>query len=102
MQETKSHVTRVGLRRRESKESKTIKPIYSKEIIKFDITDNEIKQIIIDYLRIKYNESSIFDIDIYFIYCEGWKRNCLDEEGPREYIYDKIKNHKKKSSCTIM
>jgi len=81
---------------------KTIKPAYSKEIIKYDITNNEIKQIIIDYLRIKYNESSIFDIDIYFIYCEGWERNCLDEEGPREYIYDKIKKHKKKSSCTIM
>jgi hypothetical protein len=81
---------------------KTMKPIYSKEIIKFDITDNEIKQIIIDYLRIKYNEFSIFNIDIYFIFCEGWKRNCLDEEGPREYIFDRIKNHKKESSCVVM
>jgi hypothetical protein len=32
------------------------------------ITDNEIKQIIIDYLRIKYNELSIFNIDIYILY----------------------------------
>ncbi len=81
---------------------KTIQPIYSKEIIKFDITDDEIKQIIIDYLRIKYNEYSIFDIDIYFIFCQGWKKNCLDEDGPREYIYERIKNHNKESSCIVM
>jgi len=77
---------------------KNFKSMNSKEI-----TDNEIKQIIIDYLRLKYNEYSIFNIDIYFIYCEGWNRNCLDEEGPREYIFDRIKKFKKKkSSCIVM
>jgi hypothetical protein len=77
---------------------KKMKSVNSKEI-----TDNEIKQIIIDYLRLKYNEYSIFNIDIYFIYCEGWNRNCLDEEGPREYIFHKIKEfNTKKSSCIVM
>lgn len=67
------------------------------------ITDNEIKQIIIDYLRIKYNELSIFNIDIYIIYIEGWDKNCLNEEGPREYIFHRIKNfNKRESKCTIM
>jgi hypothetical protein len=84
---------------------KNVKSIYqNKKNIKIDITDNEIKQIIIDFLRIKYNQYSIFNIDISFIYFEGWNRNCLDEEGPSDYIFDRIKElkGKKESSCIIL
>ena len=84
---------------------KNLKSLYGKNKNKIlKVTDNQIKQIIIDYLRIKYNECSIFDTDIYFIYCEGWNRNCLDEEGPRDYIFDRIKelNIKKESLCILM
>ena len=67
------------------------------------ISNNEIKQFIIDYLRIKYNELSIFDLDINFIYFEGWNKNCLIEEGPSDYIIDRIKNFDNSTSlCIIM
>lgn len=83
---------------------KNLKSMYSKENIVKEITDNEIKQIIIDYLRIKYNEYSIFNIDISFIYFQGWNKNYLDEEGPSDYIFDKIEEFRKSSSssCVIM
>jgi hypothetical protein len=83
---------------------KNLKSLYCKEKnISIEVSDDDIKQIIIDYLRIKYNEMSIFDIDIYFIYCRGWKHNDLDKEGPSDYIYDRIKelNQKKESYCII-
>jgi hypothetical protein len=85
---------------------KNLKSMYSKKNISFEVSDDEIKQIIIDYLRIKYNEMSIFDIDIYFIYCSGWKHNDLDKEGPSEYIFERIKElnkkkNKKESYCII-
>jgi hypothetical protein len=84
---------------------KNIKPLFSKNNISDDknkISDDNIKQFIIDYLRIKYNELSIFDIDIYFIYFEGWKNNCLDEEGPKDYIIDRIRKFNKDTKCVIM
>ena len=87
----------------ESMYSKNLESMYSEENALKEISDDEIKQIIIDYLRIKYNEYSIFDIDISFIYFQGWNKNCLSEEGPSDYIFDRIKElNKKKSSCVVM
>ena len=40
----------------------------------------------------------------YLIYFEGWNRNCFDEEGPCDYIFNRIKElkGKKESSCIIL
>ena len=51
-----------------------------------EISDEDIINAILKYLQKKYNEQSIFWIDIDTIYFNGWNKNGLDEEGPREYI----------------
>jgi hypothetical protein len=67
------------------------------------ISNNELKQFIIDYLRIKYNDLSIFNLDINFIYFEGWENNTLLEEGPKDYIIERIKEvNKSFSFCNII
>jgi hypothetical protein len=70
--------------------------------IKKEISENNIKQFIIDYLRIRYNELSIFDYDINYIFFEGWHNNCLNEEGPLDYIIDRIKNFNKNNFLCII
>ena len=65
-----------------------------------EISDEDIINAILKYLHKKYNEQSIFWIDIDTIYFNGWNKNELDEEGPREYIYNIL--CKSNSICSIM
>lgn len=61
---------------------------YSGEELDKHITDTDIVNEIYNYLRIKYNKESIFNIDINFIINDIW--TTLDEEGPRDHIFDAL------------
>ena len=53
----------------------------------------------LEYMALKYNEMSILDFDIDFILFD--KKYLFDEEGPREYILNELKNNKEKGFCII-
>ena len=65
-----------------------------------DISYEDIINAILKYLNIKYNEQSIFWIDIDTIYFNGWNKNELNEEGPREYIHNLLCSSK--NICIVM
>ena len=72
---------------------------YFKKNLPDEISDEMIVNKILEYLSIKYNKLSILDIDIDYIIFD--KKYLLDEEGPREYIFNGLKKNNKKDFCII-
>ena len=77
-----------------NKVPKNIINYYLKNTNNENITKETVIQYIEEYLNLKYNKLSILDFDIGYIFDTG-KFNTLDEEGPREYIFNKLNNHDK-------
>ena len=77
-----------------NKVPKNIINYYLKNSNNENITKETVIQYIEEYLVLKYNKLSILDFDIGYIFDTG-KFNTLDEEGPREYICNKLNNHDK-------
>lgn len=66
-----------------------------------EITKQQIKEFLIDYIRLKYNQESVLNIDISFILFQNYYG--LDEEGPREYVFDQMKKYgDNESQCNIL
>ena len=72
---------------------------YFKKNLDDDITNEMIINKMLEYMSLKYNEMSILDFDIDFILFD--KKYLFDEEGPREYILNELKNNKEKGFCII-
>ena len=69
----------------------------TKKLINEDITDKQIKEYLLDYIKLKYNEESILNLDIYLIFFKN--KNALNEEGAREYVINKMENNE---YCVIL
>lgn len=73
---------------------KNVIEYYIKNINNENITGEIVKECIEEYVIQQYNRLSILDFDIGYIYEKG-KFNTLDEEGPRDYVLNKLKNYNK-------
>jgi hypothetical protein len=67
---------------------------YYSENMSDKITDSDIVNIIYDYIRMKYNEYSILNIDVDWFFKETY--TTITEEGPRDYIFDNLEILSKK------
>ena len=72
---------------------------YFKKNVDNEITNEMIVNKLLEYMALKYNEMSILDFDIDFILFD--KKYLFNEEGPKEYIFDGLKNNKEKGFCII-
>jgi len=66
-----------------------------------EITKQQIKEFLIEYIRLKYNQESVLNFDISLILFDN--RYGLSEEGPRDYVFDQMKKYgNNESQCNIL